>query len=110
MPANPLFRLLVINGLAGALLGFLFVALVLYLDLAGIWSLLVKTGEWGVALAMLTIGSVTMFASVAMGGAIMMAPKEDGTHPPKGGLSELAPVAVVARARRSGVDPRHSPN
>jgi hypothetical protein len=104
MPTNPLFRLLMINGLAGAGLGIVFVALVLYLDLAGIWSLLVQTGEWGVALALLTMGSVTMFASVAMGGAIMMAPKDkdDDLPPPFGGPAKLAPVRVGSRVRRRG--------
>lgn len=99
LPANPLFRLLLINGIAGAVLGILFVAGVLALDVAGIRTLLVATGAWSVALPLLTIGSITTFASVAMGGAIMLMPKDKDHDPPRGGrrgriTGALARVAV----------------
>ncbi len=75
LPRHPLFRLLVINGLAGATLGVFFVFGILTIDVAGIRTLLTSTGEWVIGLALLTMGSVTTFASVAMGGAIMLMPK-----------------------------------
>ncbi|MBN8533394.1 MAG: hypothetical protein J0L51_04825 [Rhizobiales bacterium] len=93
LPANPLFRLLVIHGVAGAVLGVAFVAGLLVLDVAGIHSLLSRTGEWVVGLSLLTMGSITTFASVSMGGAIMMMPKEEEPRePPRRGLREPVPV------------------
>lgn len=98
LPANPLFRLLVIHGAAGAVLGILFVIGVLVLDVAGIHSLLSRTGEWVVGLSLLCMGSITTFASVSMGGAIMMLPKEDAPlDPPAGGPGE--PVFVLRPVR-----------
>lgn len=98
LPQNPLFRLLVVHGVAGAILGVLFVIGVLTLDLAGIHSLLSRTGEWVVGLALLTMGSITTFASVSMGGAIMLMPKEEEPRePPERGLGE--PVLAMSHAR-----------
>jgi hypothetical protein len=65
-------RLMLINGLAGAGLGLAFTAGVLALDLAGLRSLLSNTRDWFVPVGMLAVGSVITFASVAMGGAIML--------------------------------------
>ncbi len=59
LPRHPLFRLLLINGLAGAALGVLFVMGILAIDVAGIRTLLASTGEWVIGLALLTMGSVT---------------------------------------------------
>lgn len=79
---NPLFHLLLVNGLAGAGLGLVFVAGVLVLDLASLRTLLMQTGEWAVGLSLLVIGSVSTFASVAMGGAIMLVPSDRTKTPP----------------------------
>lgn len=99
LPGNPLFRLLVIHGMSGALLGILFVIGILALDVAGIHSLLSRTGEWVVGLSLLTMGSITTFASVSMGGAIMMLPKEDTPRePPERGLR--APAFAMKAAPR----------
>ncbi len=97
LPRHPLFRLLVINGLAGAALGVLFVVGILAIDVAGIRTLLASTGEWVIGLALLTMGSVTTFASVAMGGAIMLMPKpkDPGEGGPKGGHGALVPVRAT---------------
>lgn len=103
LPRQPLFRLLAINGLAGALLGILFVIGILALDVAGIFTLLVNTGEWVIGLALLTVGSITTFASVAMGGAIMLMPKtrESETDGPKGGHGALVQLPVRRRSQGS---------
>ena len=103
LPRQPLFRLLAVNGLAGAGLGILFVIGILALDIAGIRSLLTSTGEWLIGLALLTMGSMTTFASVAMGGAIMLirSPPDAGTGGPVGGHGALVPVRVRRHARVS---------
>lgn len=97
-----LFRLLIVNGLAGALLGIAFVIGILALDVAQIRTMLAASGEWLVPMGLLTMGSVVTFASVAMGGAIMLMPRdEDGCRPgrplPLVRLaSPLAPVRIRA--------------
>jgi hypothetical protein len=103
LPSNPLFRLLAIHGVAGAVLGVFFVLGVLVLDVAGIHSLLSRTGEWVVGLLLLTMGSITTFASVSMGGAIMMMPKDvKPPDPPAGnpGVPVFALGAALRRARQ----------
>lgn len=102
LPRHPLFRLLVINGLGGAALGLLFVAGVLALDVAGIRSLLASTGEWVIGLSLLSIGSITTFASVAMGGAIMLLPRDPDDHDSGRREGEPVPVAVVAKRGAPG--------
>lgn len=97
-----LFRLLAINGAAGAALGVLFVLGVLALDVASIRTLLIATGDWVIALSLLTMGSVVTFASVAMGGAIMMIPRDEN-GPGRGQrqrIGDLVPLRAVAGARR----------
>lgn len=108
LPRNPLFRLLVIHGVSGAVLGILFVAGVLVLDVAGIHSLLSRTGEWVVGLALLTMGSVVTFSSVSMGGAIMLMPKEEEPRePPSRGLGELIPAMSATGGKpRKAADSR----
>jgi hypothetical protein len=103
LPRHPLFRLLLVNGLAGAALGVLFVVGILVIDVAGIRNLLAGTGEWVIGLALLTMGSVTTFASVAMGGAIMLIPKprDSGADDSTGGHGALVPVRVRPRPARS---------
>jgi hypothetical protein len=108
-------RLLLINGGAGAVLGLCFVAGVLVLDIAHIRSMLVSSGDWEVPIALLTMGSVVTFASVAMGGAIMLLPKAtEEPRPPSRGLgadlfdestATLAPVKLPSRR-----NPRHPAN
>ncbi|MCA3656249.1 MAG: hypothetical protein IOB85_14695 [Methylobacterium sp.] len=104
LPRQPLFRLLAINGLAGAGLGILFVIGILALDVAGIRSLLTSTGEWVTGLALLAMGSVTMFASVAMGGAIMLmrSPRNAESGGSEGGPGALVPVRVRRHSGASG--------
>lgn len=105
LPRHPLARLLVVNGFAGAGLGILFVMAILAFDIAGIRTLLANGGEWIIGLALLTVGSVTTFASVAMGGAIMLVrnPSDLGPRGPGGG--KLIPVRVRAK-RRPSATPR----
>ncbi|WP_284178468.1 hypothetical protein [Rhabdaerophilum sp. SD176] len=100
-----LFRLLIVNGLVGALLGIAFVIGILALDVAQIRTMLAASGEWLVPMGLLTMGSVVTFASVAMGGAIMLMPRDDDGDRPGRRLPPVLPsghlVPVRIRARRT---------
>lgn len=100
MTKNPLFRLLLINGLAGTGLGIAFVIGVLALDIAGIRTLLAQTGDWLVGVPMLLIGCSTTFASVTMGSAIMMTRRDESKDRPQRGLGEPAYIRVRSVVRR----------
>lgn len=91
MPSHtqPFFRLLLVNGMAGALLGIAFVLAILVMDVAQIRTMLAASGEWVVPVGLLTMGSVVTFASVAMGGAIMLMARDDGDC--QGGKTWQAP-------------------
>lgn len=103
---DPLFSLLINNGIGGAVLGVLFVAGVLGLDLGRIRSLVFASPEGLTALALLTLGSIVTFASVVMGGAIMMMHNQkpgrpDGGKRSPGMIEKPAPAALRAgRSRR----------
>lgn len=100
-----IFRLLAINGLAGGLLGIAFVLGILGLDIARIRTMVIASGEWAVPIGLLTMGSIVTFASVAMGGAIMLMPRGEtdrgdrgrGRRVPASGLA-LARIPVRRRA------------
>lgn len=103
--AQPLFRLLLINGLAGALLGIAFVLGILVMDVAHIRTMLAASGEWVVPVGLLTMGSFVTFASVAMGGAIMLLPRDGGdldggSRRPAQPSGHLAPARIRARRAR----------
>lgn len=108
---DPLFALLITNGIWGGVLGLLFVGGVLALDLGRIRSLVLAAPEGALALALLCVGSVVTFSSVAMGGAVMMS-GPTSPKPPKGGNKQhnipARPALAVAAARqrkprRSGI-------
>ena len=105
MTKNPLFRLLLINGLAGAGLGIAFVIGVLALDVAGIRTLLAQTGDWLVGIPMLLIGCITTFASVTMGSAIMMTRRDETGNRAQRGRGAPAYARVRSVVRRQ--TPRH---
>lgn len=96
---DPLFALLRFNGIAGAVLGLAFVALVLLLDLGHVRSLAFASPDGAIALLLLAVGSIITFASVAMGGAVML--MDDGANkprPPRPGLI-MVPVPAPASHR-----------
>lgn len=103
---DPLFALLIGNGLWGAALGLVFVAGVLALDLGHIRSLVLASPDGVTALALLSVGNIVTFASAAMGGAVMMASKKPPTPPSAGRrlgarLGEPVPAPVPAKAGRA---------
>lgn len=101
-PRDPIFRLLAINGLSGAALGVAFAIGIYWLDIGGIQRLVENDSGGMIALVLMTAGFVITCASLAMGSAIMMMPRDDKDDPPHGGLrqesqplaAQLAPVRV----------------
>lgn len=104
-PRDPLFTLLAINGVAGALLGILFVAGAIWLDIGHLRRLVSLNSDGLIAIALLTAGSIITFGSVVMGGAVMMlGRKERDDEDNKGhGVSITPlPVRVAVPGRRAG--------
>lgn len=105
MDPNPLFRLLLVNGLIGAGAALAMVAGLVVLNAHGLRSLLMGSDVPWVALAVLTFGLVVTLASVAMGIGIMRMPgrgngRDDGDDDDRGGRAHVgmpAPVRVAAR-------------
>lgn len=94
-------RMIVLNWLGGAIIGIVTAAALLWLDIAGIGSLMARTSNGMAAIALLFGGFALTFASLVAGTAIMLMPKEDSPRDPPGGhgavSGELAPVRIVAR-------------
>lgn len=104
-PVEPTLTLLLQHGLAGAVLGLVFVAGVLGMDVAHIRTLAFASPDGLLAIGMLTIGSIITFSSVTMGGAIMRIDSQDDDEP-RGGhrakpLTALVPIPLRAAVRRS---------
>lgn len=101
-----LIRLLVWNALAGALLGCLFAAFLIYMDVGGIGTLLARADHPLSALFLLFGGFAVTFGSAVCGTAIMTLPADDRDDGPGGGQREdehdrqLALIPVPVRTRR----------
>lgn len=101
-PRDPFHRLLAINGLSGAALGVAFALGIYWLDIGGIQRLISNDSGGLIAVVLMTAGFVITCASLAMGSAIMLMPRDDRDDPPRGGLrqesqplvAQLAPVRV----------------
>lgn len=78
----------------GALAGVCFSALVIYLDVAGLWHLVTETKDGPLAAGIMTMLFVITFGSVQMGRAVMsLADHDDDDHRgPSGG--EFVPIRV----------------
>ncbi len=81
---DPLHAMLLGNLVWGIALGLLFVLGVYLLDLGHIRTLMAKSRDGLLALALLTLGSVVTFASVVMGGAVMLLPSGEDDGPGRG--------------------------
>lgn len=99
---DPLFVLLTINGIAGALLGILFVAGAIWLDIGHLRRLVGFTTDGVIAVALLTAGSIITFGSVVMGGAIMMLGRKErnGEDDKDRGIAIPATAALATAAVR----------
>ena len=73
---NPLLRLLAINGVMGAGVGLAVVAALFAFDIAGLREIASQTDSTLVAVILLAAGFVVTFASVAMGSAVMLLPRD----------------------------------
>ncbi|MEM8877575.1 MAG: hypothetical protein AAGD23_06850 [Pseudomonadota bacterium] len=76
LPENPLFRLLLINGLIGTAVAILLVAGLMITDAHRIGTLIINSENPALPIIVLTLGLVITFGSVAMGMAIMSLPLE----------------------------------
>ena len=97
---EPLLAFLVVNGVWGGLLGLAFAASAVALNLGHLRDLITISTDGAIALGMLTVGCVVTFASVVMGGAVMLLDRED-QKPATGHkvLRELIPIRVAVKAR-----------
>lgn len=100
---DPLFALLAVNGIAGALLGLAFVAGAVWLDIGHLRRLVDFSSDGIIALLMLSAGSIITFGSVAMGSAVMMLgrkDKDDDENDGHGAHIHAELVPAITRARR----------
>ncbi|OYU48218.1 MAG: hypothetical protein CFE31_11190 [Rhizobiales bacterium PAR1] len=98
--SEPLLVFLVVNGVWGGLLGLAFAAGAVALNLGHLRELITFSADGAIAMGLLTLGCVVTFASVVMGGAVMLLDRED--QKPASGhkvLRELIPVRVAVKAR-----------
>lgn len=89
-------RFLLGHAAIGILVGWLFVAAVIGLDIGGLRGLVLRGSDGAIALALLAFGASVTFGSAAMGAAVMGL----GARPRPPSSPPRAPVAAVrARAR-----------
>ncbi len=93
-----MIRLLAWNALAGAVLGILFAAFLVYWDVAGLGSLLAKSDRPLPALFLLFGGFAITFGSAVCGTAIMGL-RDDRDDGPGGGHRELIPIPIRVRRK-----------
>ncbi len=93
-----LIRVLLWNALAGAMLGVLFAAFLVYWDVGGIGTLLARSEQPISALLLLFGGFAVTFGSAVCGTAIMSL-KNDRDDGPGGGRRELVPIPIRVRRK-----------
>jgi hypothetical protein len=94
-----LIRILLWNAFAGAMLGVLFAAFLVYWDVGGIGTLLARSDHPLSALLLLVGGCAVTFGSAVCGTAIIGRSdvSDDRDDGPGGGHRELIPIRVRAR-------------
>lgn len=105
---DPLFALLIGNAVWGAALGLAFAAGTIALDIGHLRSLIGFNSDGLIAVILLVMGSVVTFASVAMGGAIMLIESDDKPDRGHRVLRRLTPALArqVARPRQTDAQTR----
>jgi hypothetical protein len=100
LPKNPLFRLLLINGLIGTSVAILLVAGLIITDAHRIGTLIANSENPALPVIVLTLGLIITFGSVAMGMAIMSLPYEsdDGSDDRPGGGHKAEVNTVMPNA------------
>lgn len=106
LPENPLFRLLLINGLIGTAVAVLLVAGLMITDAHRIGTLILNAENPVLPIAVLTIGLVITFGSVAMGMAIMSLPYDDDSDG-QGGHRSKSKSGILASV--INIEPRPAP-
>jgi len=74
----PLFRFLAANCIAGIVTSWLFLGGIVWLDVGGLYQLLSRSPDAGVAIAVLAVGFAVTFGSAAMATAVWLMPYGDG--------------------------------
>ncbi|MGF1463852.1 MAG: hypothetical protein ACFB2Z_11960 [Maricaulaceae bacterium] len=97
--AQPLLRLLAVNGLIGALAGMCLIGSMVGLDVAGFRTLLRADPSAWFAFIALSIGLVGLFAGAAMASAVMLMPRQEPTERPPTGPLVPVPIRVRGRGR-----------
>jgi len=106
LPRDPLFRLLLINGLAGTAIAALVLVGIFAANIGNLRVLVLSAEDPVLPVLMLAFGLVITLGSVVIGSAIMLLgdKRPDGGTPGKGHLiglaGQLKPVAVTASAGR----------
>lgn len=106
LPRNPLFRLLVVNGILGVFISLLFLAGVFWANIGNLRVLVLNADDPVLPVIMLAVSLVITLGSVVMGSAVMML-KQDATsdNRPGGGHRHridhipMHPQAVPVPAR-----------
>jgi len=104
LPKNPLFRLLVINGVLGVAISGGFLAGVFWANIGNLRVLVTRSEDPILPIVMLAAGFIITLTSVVMGSAIMMLSSKDGGGGKRqqdwpsalGAARQLAPVPARA--------------
>ncbi len=99
-------RLIVVNWIAGAILGLAFAGMTLWFDVAGLGGLIMHANPIWAPLLLLAGGFMVLTASLVAGTAIMLIPRDEPPpDDPRGGTPEfvLQPVPVRARVGRKRI-------
>jgi hypothetical protein len=110
-PREGLVRLVLVNAIAGSVMGVIFAATLVLVDAQGIGALLRSSDSGGLAFLLLAGGFAVTFGSLMAGTAVMLMAGRDPDGP-DGGLPgpgvAFVPVRVKAlRPSSSGRLPRH---
>ncbi len=97
MPISDLVRLYIRHVAIGYVLAALFIALLLWLDVGGLWHLVAHTAEAPLAVALLVLFNGIVFSGVRFGIAVMgmAAPEGGGNSGRKAGGDAGRPVAAL---------------
>ncbi|GGB42773.1 hypothetical protein GCM10011316_13350 [Roseibium aquae] len=113
LPENPLLRLLLVNGLLGVLISFIFLAGVLAANVGNLRVLILNADNPVLPVLMLIVSLIVTLGSVVMGSAIMMLREPDQKRPGGGqriktaalqlmDTGDMVLVPVPVRPRRQG--------
>jgi len=109
LPRDPLFRLLLINGIAGVVVAALVLGGIFMTNIGNLRVLVMSSDEPVLPVIMLACGLVITLASVVMGSAVMLVGEKDaGGGTPRKAVNlrrqpALEPAPVRAMSQRSDI-------